>query len=172
MSDVMLVFITIMGFFLGSSIAWMFLLNRNMPLLERTVIILICGVLVGGAFYYGQSTSPTYEERVITSTTPIYSIHLSDGIYGSFSLGYGTVSSYNQYLYYKDSGTGGLLLDSVRADGTVIYQDENEHPYVRKTENVAVDTKTGEINRFNLRNYSVKYEIHVPKGTVVEEYKL
>lgn len=172
MSEVMLIEITIMGFFLGSMIGWLLLINKNLPLLERTVIILIFGVVFGGAFYYVQSTSPTYEDRVVTSDTSIYSIHLSNSVYGSFSLGYGTVSSYNQYLYYKDSGTGGLLLDSVKADGTVIYQDENDKPYVRKTENVAFDTKTGIANRGNLRNYSVTYEIHVPKGTVVEEYKI
>lgn len=167
MTDIM---VPVAGFIIGMISTFIFISTKDFDISIKNLIIamLIVGVISSVLAIVIVDNSPVIENKEFITDTPIYSIHMNDGVHGSFFLGSGTVNSYTQYLFYKDSGTGGYVLDKVFTDGTVIFQDENNQPYIRKIETAQVDRKSGE--RFG--TYSNRFEIHVPKGTIVEEYRL
>jgi hypothetical protein len=157
------------GFIIGAVFVFLYMaVNFNLDLKPMIVIMLAAGVIFSVVAMVVAENSPVLENKEFITDTPIYSIHMGDKISGTFFLGSGSVNSYTQYLFYKDSGTGGYVLDKVFTDGTVIFQDENNQPYLRRIETAQVDIKSGE----HFGAYSYRYEIHVPKGTIVEEYKL
>lgn len=113
---------------------------------------------------------PIYKDATTTTNTSIYSLHTGDKLSGSFFLGIGSINSNTQYVFYQDSGTGGAVLRKIPTEGTIIYQDENEKPYLKSIRGYQYDTKTGKENTAYWD--TLRYEFHVPSGTIMEEYKL
>ena len=89
------------------------------------------------------------------------------GIKGNFSgiffVGHGTIDSVSYYFMYAENSDGGIKQLRVRVDNAVIYEE---------------DRKDGLLNGCEIRNGFgnlnkdlTKYVIHVPKGTVIRQFK-
>lgn len=125
-------------------------------------------ICLGGV--YVVVNAPHYEYRVITTNTSIYSLHKQQTIEGGFFLGCGSIDGVMQYVFYADAGGGGFVLQTLPAKDVVIYQDESEHPYLKHSAEYNVNVETGEIQftRFG----TTHNELHVPPGTIIQEYVL
>jgi len=97
------------------------------------------------------------------STEDIYSLERVVSIGGDFRLGTGTISTQPCYYYYSLTSDGGYKINSVDATVTTIYMDESSKPYIKRNY-VVVTTYIGSKQRI------VAIEIHVPEGTIVQEY--
>ena len=129
------------------------------------IIFAIFGLFLTAAALH----APQYEERTFTTDTRIYSLRTESSLSGSFFLGCGSIEGTLSYIYYADAGNGGMLLKTIPSAGVVIYQDEADNPYLRTFTTSDVNVKTGE------REYSIfdlkQHEIHIPPGSVIQEYK-
>ena len=138
--------------------------------LYSIVIIVIVGIvsiipIVG----FLQSIDPI-EQTMIQTDTPIYSVHRENSIKGSFFLGCGGVKSYTEYYMYVQASNGGMQLFSVPTHRTTIFEDEETNPYLTTFTERRMHSKTGTLDDHTYGE--PKYEIHVPKGTVREEFIL
>ena len=96
-------------------------------------------------------------EWKLKDTFDIYSIERISSVEGSFILGCGSISG-EEYFYAWRDKEGGLSLAKMSRSGSIIYEDGDEYQYVEKW-----------------RSYSsnhYKWKIHVPKGTILKEFKL
>lgn len=107
-----------------------------------------------------------------TENTTIYSLKDNSAVYGQFTMGHftigqGIISSKPAYTYYIQD-EGAYRLKSADSRISYIYEDEEQTPYIvthyiysescfNSNKNIAT------INR---------YDFHVPKGTVISDYRL
>jgi hypothetical protein len=112
----------------------------------------------------------TYTLEPHIEDTAIYSLHDSQSTRGTFSIGRGVFEGYSQYLYYRGVPGGGLKQEHIRADDVIIYQDEDDNPYIRVISTYRNYTYTGEYERYYMSPQY--YQIHVPNGTVIHDYRL
>jgi hypothetical protein len=95
-------------------------------------------------------------------------ITLSDSsfISGSFSLGSGTINEDPVFIFYSGSDKEGYYLDYRYTHDSRIFRDEEISPYL-KTTYFCYDSLI-------LKNqcHPGNYEFHVPKSTIVQQYKL
>ena len=88
----------------------------------------------------------------------------SSGFSGSFFLGCGTIGTEDYFYTYIKRGKG-FNLKKYRASICTIYEDGNNNPYIRIWYKEVYDVP--ELDRTYL-----KIDFHVPKGTIVREFKL
>ncbi|MDD3019824.1 MAG: hypothetical protein PHX61_02435 [Alphaproteobacteria bacterium] len=148
---------------------------HKIPAVCSILIVLISlgyiGYTVGpGVVYtfnsYSQSTP------VITNES-IYSLTSGSGVQGSFFLGCGNVNSIMYYEFYSKSGDA-YYISKVPADGTAVYMDENQAPYLKTTTWIyTIHHPDGKITGGG-KDYSqgVKYELHVPSETIKQTFAL
>lgn len=105
----------------------------------------------------------------------IYSASLSTSqIKGRFFLGSGYISSESYYFFYTDTGKG-LHLEKIKADESYIFQDVEK---ISDSYLLTINTKQYWEQGWIWKNkrgpdlISIRYEIHVPKETIVQEMKL
>jgi len=116
---------------------------------------------------------PGTAEVVLEERVPIYSLHDQSQITGSFFLGSGTLRGELCYALYRDAGNGGIKLQTVPADDrTTLFEDEPETPYLSILTEALISNRTGEVLWTSQNRHSPTYEIHVPPGTVIQEYVL
>jgi len=118
------------------------------------VFLISCYILVP----FGYSLEP----QQITNTYSIYSADITSTIHGEFFLGSGEVESEFVYVYYTGNNQTGYKLGDVPSGESTIFMDENTSPYIK-------ETYTHEING---ANDNISYEIHVPPGSIVEQYNM
>jgi hypothetical protein len=96
----------------------------------------------------------------------IRSLHDGSQISGSFSLGSGYIKQEPQFVYYQKVEKG-YQLKTIPADTTTVIEDENTTPYLR----VTMYADEGKLfhSILHQQNY---YELHVPSGTIIQEWKL
>jgi len=106
--------------------------------------------------------------------TYIYGINKENKIKReTFFLGCGNIDNDYRYSYYVKVGTKqSFKLDDVSAKKTVIIEDEEVQPYILKWKNVEIVNKNWK-NWIQMKNTVEidNIEIHVPKGTIVQEFK-
>lgn len=141
-------------------------------LFSLLIVAIVCGWF--GVF-------PHYSEAELITNTPIFTLHTDTALEGSFFLGSGSINSYTQYIFYSKVGdTKGMVLSHIPTDDTIVYMDENVSPYVKRIDWVRYNTKTNEIDTYEYIRVTgngdwiryPKYELHVPNGTIIQEYKL
>jgi hypothetical protein len=123
------------------------------PLMITVIIVFllaIAGGLIGGAGAGNEWTT----------TQPIASLNDDSAISGRFILGSGTIKENPVYVYYSVEPDGGMILHTLSASSTRIYEDSNE-PYL-KTNN----------KQMLFGNVINSYEFHVPNNTVMRYYEL
>jgi hypothetical protein len=96
----------------------------------------------------------TWEQR-----TAIYSLQDTALMHGSFILGSGQTDEVPVYAFYYSVGNGGFKLGTVPSKYTTIFMDTDTSPYMK-----TITTKYSQIQQ--------SYELHVPNGTIVQEYLL
>lgn len=111
-------------------------------------------------------------EQEISTQTAVYLMRDTTGVSGSFFLGTGMLHDTLQYVVYVDAGNGGKRLISLPVDKTVIYEDEDDAPYLTKTDLCYVQPETSEVKTKIFSYRYPNYEFHVPAGTIVREYVL
>lgn len=82
---------------------------------------------------------------------------------GSFVLGSGTIYNEDVYIYYTKTNNGGYIRNHISADKTIIYMDENEHPYLISH---YVETDERHVQFIN------SYSLHVPNNTVQKRFEV
>jgi len=87
----------------------------------------------------------------------IYSIGRETSIEGSFFLGSGSLDSVSYFIAWKQYGEGFKLIKA-NQDNSVIYEDNSVKPHI-----------IYKINAFSGVTY---YDIYVPTGTILKEFKL
>jgi len=107
-----------------------------------------------------------YEEQIV-------SMKSGSEVGGSFFLGCGTIDSTGYYVYYEKTAGGGLQQKKVRVGHAIIFEEENCKPRI-----------SWEGRKYTCSNYWLpewsapsrifltKKHIYVPKGTVIQEFKL
>jgi len=103
----------------------------------------------------------------------IYSLRQKDEISGSFFLGSGSINSSEYYKFFKDR-KGGLIKSSVLSSKTIIYEDENNTPYLLNKFKIRKRIYSGKI--FPKRRVEIftnsnpyEYELHVPENTIISK---
>lgn len=95
--------------------------------------------------------------------TPI--VALKDGTH---TQGYGymfgsKINGVEVYIYYTQRADGGKIRHNVNADQCIIYETENENPYI-----ISHYVETNRLHRQMIKTYS----IYVPNGTVPNIYNV
>jgi len=142
-----------------------FLHDNALSLIEATaltlaiwfVVTLTLGLLGGWLFY----PSTGYN----TEDTHIISLNDSINAEGGFFMG---ISATGSYWYYLPQADGGFILD--HTEGTaVVYEDEDESPYVRNYNGIL------QINTWGIaspKGDKPRTEIHVPRNTIIRAFDL
>lgn len=130
-------------------------------------------VLLVGGIGYQIMFVPQPHDELIGSDTQIVSLKDSGTIESSFFLGCGSIKGEMQYTAYAVTDDGGYKLVKIPVDLTTIYEDEENAPKVTEYRMMVVSPE-GEILRESNNNrwdYPY-YEIHVPYGTIIQQYSL
>jgi hypothetical protein len=136
--------------------------------MDMADIILVCGLLftVGIFGMFTVETIYTDPITIVVGDYQIRSLHDGAQISGSFSLGSGYIRQEPQFVFYQTVEKG-YQLKTCPAAYTTVIEDENATPYLRITDYA----QKGKI--FNtISQRSRVYELHVPSGTIIQEWKL
>lgn len=133
--------------------------------------------ILGIACFIGGCTiscsQSTYEKE--TSRISIVSLQDNISVHGEGNFCYISVNAEGNYTYYYRLEDGGYKQKNISAKNTVIYEEDNcENPEIVT---FSTYTKYGDLNDnsaefligFKPDIISTRYEIHVPKGTVVQQ---
>ena len=93
---------------------------------------------------------------------PIVSLRGEIQAEGSFFLGCGSIDGYEYLMTFRERRDGGLERLQVPMYKVVIYEDSDESPYVEIWDYFWSGSK----------GTKDRYEFHVPKGTIIKEFKL
>lgn len=150
--------------------------------IESMISFLIALALVFGSIFALISINKhidTYE--ALEETEQIVSIKDNSQVSATSGLFYVSMSTDGVYTYYYKTNDGGYKQGKVNADNTIIYEEDNcKSPsiqrYCKYTQNNWSETWT-KILLFSSKqdkyvSDSDRYEVHVPKGTVVQEFNL
>jgi hypothetical protein len=131
-----------------------------------SVGMLILAVIVG----VGLMVLPTSEdpEKLIAST-PLCGMRDDTGntIYGRFSLGYGSVESSMQYIFYTQTSSGAYKSVFAPIEDSVIFENNTEYPRIDRYE--YHKCKTFFDFKFPYAVYC-KNKIYVPQGSIVKMF--
>jgi len=128
-------------------------------------------ILIGNGFDIAFKNAP--HDEIICENISIVSLHDNLVTTGKFCLFSGYLDGEMQYMVYIKQKTGGIKLIQIPSDKTTIYED-SESPYLSEFAlwSVYPDTLT-ENNWKHSPNWKYPiYELHVPSGTVIQEYNL
>lgn len=108
----------------------------------------------------GHATSTEYQfERQIDLVT----LKDTSGVEGRFFLGTGRTASKFYYSYYYETNSGGVRFGRIDADDTVVYEENRDDAIIR------VYGKDN-VRAFGIEFADDKYEISVPRGTILRGY--
>ena len=152
---------------------------------EIGLICLVVAIVIGGLSVLGyfciNKKIGTIEKK--TGTQEIVSLQDNTGIDSTAHPGilhvYVTIGSSGRYTYYYQLEDGAFMQGSVPASSTKIYEEENctnpcVETYVTYSQNNWSKTMT-RIFLFSKKDgaeLDIRYELHVPKGTVVQDFAL
>ena len=142
---------------------------------------LLIGVIVQGIWFNDKHVVYTPKHEAIVSLK-----YNNTGIHGSFFLGSGTIDTERYYYFMLKHLDGSFSESRVLATSARIYEDidSTEHPYVMRSR--FYDVKSSGLKLFVMRpsgleeigngnkrcKCNINIEIHVPKGTVIQEYQV
>lgn len=116
---------------------------------------LLLSVVVGEALYEPEDV--TYDFDVVTAKD-------GSNVQGQFSIFGGYIEEVPYYFFYRENPDGGIYQGKIRANNTLIYEDQESRSFI--TVNKTVD-------HWGFWGVALggdkDYEIHVPKGSVDRE---
>jgi len=139
-------------------------------LLASFISIGICGIA------FETSTHEIAERE--KSRLQLVALGNSSEIKGSFFLACGSVGSEQVYRFYYQTSDGGKKFDQVSVADATIYEEDRQDAYlskISKTKEYSATDHLWLIPSFMeraIKKEQISYAIHVPKGTVKQEYKL
>lgn len=126
-------------------------------------------VVLGGRDFLPQRELNRANQRV-----EIASLRTQEGLSGSFFLGSGTISQTEYYYMLKRTERGGVVRLQLRAHDCYIFEDEQERPNVSwqvvTYAPPAWYTWPGWIDLSYERRTA--YDIHVPRGTIIQQFSV
>jgi hypothetical protein len=145
---------------------------------EITTMILILVVLTvavpGGMWYNIQADHQNClaePKDTYIQTIQIYSLADNGGVSGSFILGSGSVHTDPVFAGYTKQNDGSFRLITFRAAESVVYQDLEQNSTGYAEEHYLL--RCAYIFPFNsVWIHSTEYRIHIPKGSIVQTFKL
>ena len=151
--------------------------DDNLPTCALYVGIpfLVTALLLGGTFMAEKGyNKDTYEVKNVTHQ--IVSLQDTEGIEGEgvrrFLSGYLSISTNGRYVYYYKTEKGSFKQGDAKGSSTDIFEQENcDDPRVEIFTTYTKSRALWKILLFNKGNklVSTRYEIYVPKGTVVKD---
>ncbi len=106
--------------------------------------------------------------------TPLAAMRNGTGLSGQFVLGSGSIESTSVYRFLRQESDGGVTPSEVKADSLVrIYEDDSlqQTGYMSQIYSVLSTASSWDWFMLGTRRF-VRYEFHVPKGTVVHQFKI
>jgi hypothetical protein len=171
---ILMILALIFGAWTAFSMEWNVFFKILGTLIISLVYFFFCGgiiiIALDGTLY------SIADKKETPFKTNIYGINMKSTVQGqTFFLGCGNVDNDYRYSYYVKFGTKqSFKLDDVSAKKTVIIEDEEVQPYILKWKKVEIVNKKAwkswlldEDKNEEMDNI----EIHVPKGTIVQEFK-
>lgn len=124
---------------------------------------------------YSENKSFSYNKEIKEIKETIYSLKNSEGISGSFFLGSGNIDSVSKYTYFIKNEDESKEKKSIESEGTKIYEDEEYEPYIKIKEcksGYKFSFIKGWWSEIEPCDFNKIREIHVPKNTIIMEYKI
>jgi hypothetical protein len=157
----------------GTSLVILFLV---LTVVIGFLVFTICGMT--GTLIYDLCAP---NEWLNVGTSELVSLKDNSVISGNFFLGCGTISGSQHYFFYKKTDRGGFVLNNVSTYQTEIFEEErtNGELKVLLLRYCDGDSFVGKIRKIGIlpvfpemvpKHY--RYEIRVPKGTIIREFKL
>ena len=139
----------------------------------RAAIIIIflmfgCGIVLSGVFLLPEHMS---HSELISENTTIFSLHDVNSASGLFLLGCGQIQGEMRYTLYIEEDNNGMKLKQIPVDNTIIYEDTKRNPYLTESNLWIVAPSGVFLRRDSWWEYPC-YELHVPPGTVIQQYSL
>jgi len=134
-------------------------------------------VVIGIIYSFIIAGIGAYENRphdeLISEETPLLSLQDGNTIEGAFFLGCGHINGVMKYSLYIRTDEGGIKMQQLPVDDTLIYEDEESNPYILEY-NLWDVSPSGDILSKSSTDWweYPYYELHVPLGTVIQEYNL
>jgi hypothetical protein len=139
-----------------------------LDILHSLCLLLIIGVVLFFGTIILQNESDPFHDVEITTNTSIFSLYSDSSNSGHFILGTGSLSNQVQYIIYTPvNDSAALKMTSIPAEETLIYQDTSEDPYFST---IAIYRENSK-ERYGPYG-PIRYELHVPPGTMIREYAL
>ena len=133
-------------------------------------------LLVISAFGIGIICTDMDTYEAVGNTQEIVSLQDNSQVSGRGRRFYVSIDTNNIYTYYYQLENGGYKQGQVSADKTVIYEEENcEKPVVQEYVTYKRHTTLTSILLFSGeqdKQVDSRYEIHVPTGTILQEFNL
>ena len=144
--------------------------NIFLIILSYAVYILVVTWACFVAFCLGANT--VHEEHIVC---PIVSINSNSDLSGSFFLGSGILEGERRYVYYKKIRAEVVQEDSTPIQNSIICEDigEGEEPRIEYYVRIATPNAWSRFFSVIKPTRVVEcYEFHVPKGTVIQEFRV
>jgi len=136
------------------------------------LILIVIYVVLFGVGMFTNLFGNMYHDEVIAENTSIFSLHDTNLISGSFLLGCGQIHGEMRYTLYIEVDNDGIKMEQIPVDKTIIYEDAESTPYLAEY-NLWKVTSSGEVlSKYHSKRGYPYYELHVPPGTVIQEYSL
>jgi hypothetical protein len=135
--------------------------------LTQFIGITIVVIFIGYIIFAGLTLQKT---EVIVENTSIISLKEISTTTGSFFLGCGNIDGEFKYVMYTSTNDGGFKKHIIPASVTTIYEDEDTNPYV--SEYNLWEVLDSDIKREKASADYPYYKLHVPKGTIIRDYKI
>jgi hypothetical protein len=131
--------------------------------------ILINAYFVGVILFEGK-------ERIIFNTVHIAAMSTRNEINGSFYLGTGNIEGEQYYVYFYDKN-GGKALDKIKTSMAIVFEENRIDAVIYEVHTKDKFKKLNDISRWCILKpsnftYFSCYEIHVPVGTIKQQYDL
>jgi len=139
-----------------------------------SLFIGVMGLGIGVVLSLVCTTGVTYQDSYVFSND-IISLKGNSEVSSSFFLGTGSINEHQYYVYYLDLGSSRYKLDKVKTSRTIIVQDNNlkDKGELRVFEGIAVGNVWSKLaGPFKNECSKQSYELVVPEGTIIKEFKL
>lgn len=105
----------------------------------------------------------------IANRVTVVSLRTSDQVLGDFVLGSGSIKEQTYYVYYTQDDDGAYRINKVLANQCKIYMEDRNDGELQTIYSKVDDDR----RRYSLNpNWFDHYELHVPKGSIIQQYKI
>lgn len=147
----------------------------------RAIICVIVGVvcIFSSFFCYTKVTNKIDHYEMKTDTLEIVSLSDNSQIEGAGRIGCFAIATNEKYIFYCKNDDGSYTQEKVAVEETKIYEEDNcKLPRIETYTTFSQNNWSEAWTKFLLfsskdgEEYSIRYEIHVPKGTIVQQFNL